>query len=228
MEISVLIPTYNCARFIGAAIESALRQTYPAKEIVVVNNGSTDDTDAVMQPFLEQHKHIRYIKKIHEGIPEARNRLVEEAACGVVSFLDADDLWEADKLRLQAELMEARGCDMVLCALRNFYDESVSDPTAAQRLLYENPMKEPLNGALIKKSVFQAVGLFDPKHNTCTEDVDWLIRSKAAGIHTGMVDTVCYLRRVHSDNSSILLNYDSAHAMHMIAVSLRRSSTRGE
>ena len=95
MEISVLIPTYNCARFIGAAIESALRQTYPAKEIVVVNNGSTDDTDAVMQPFLEQHKHIRYIKKIHEGIPEARNRLVEEAACGVVSFLDADDLWES-------------------------------------------------------------------------------------------------------------------------------------
>ena len=146
----------------------------------------------------------------------------------MVSFLDADDLWEPDKLRLQAELMEARGCDMVLCALRNFYDESVSDPTAAQRLLFENPMKEPLNGALIKKAVFQVVGLFDPKHNTCTEDVDWLIRSKAAGIHTGMVDTVCYLRRVHSDNSSILLNYDSAHAMHMIAASLRRSRKHGE
>lgn len=225
MQISALIPTYNCGKYIAAAIDSILNQTYKVSEIVIVNNGSTDNTDEILKPYLEKYDFFRCVHKVHEGIPESRNMLVKEAKYDVISFLDADDLWKDNKLELQVKKMEETGCEMVLCQLENFFDDDVKEPTAAQKLVFANPMKEPLNGALIKKTVFDKVGLFDPKHNTCTEDVDWLIRAKAASTNTEMLQDILYRRRVHNANSTLLLNGDSAHALHMIAASLRR--TRG-
>jgi glycosyltransferase involved in cell wall biosynthesis/acyl carrier protein len=101
IKVSVVIPTYNYARFLATAVESALNQTYRNLEIVVVDDGSTDDTPAVMQPFLDNPR-VRYIRQENRGASAARNVGIRESDGPLVAFLDADDIWEATKLEKQA------------------------------------------------------------------------------------------------------------------------------
>lgn len=95
--ISVIIPAYNCGHFIGAAIESVLRQTYPEEfmEVIVVDDGSTDNTADILRRFGER---IIRIHQENRGIASARNRGIAVAKGEVVTFIDADDLWHADRL----------------------------------------------------------------------------------------------------------------------------------
>lgn len=100
--ISVVIPTYNCERFIGQAIDSALGQTLPPDEIIVVDDGSTDKTEAVVRAYADG---VRYIKKPNSGYPSiTRNVGIEAAASDYIAFLDADDVWRPAKLAEQMDV----------------------------------------------------------------------------------------------------------------------------
>src|SRR5947209_8322061 len=94
--VSVLIPAYNGAPWLRACLESVLRQTYPPHEIVVVDDGSTDDTRAVLRPFAP---HIVLLGQQRGGIGAARNRAVARASGELLAFLDQDDVWREDKLQ---------------------------------------------------------------------------------------------------------------------------------
>jgi glycosyltransferase involved in cell wall biosynthesis len=109
--VSVVIPTYNRARLIGRAVDSALGAVGPGDEVIVVDDGSTDDTEAVLASYGD---HIRYVRTPNGGAGKARNRGVEEARCPLIAFLDSDDLWAEDKLRLQRSVMEAHP-ELVFC-----------------------------------------------------------------------------------------------------------------
>jgi glycosyltransferase involved in cell wall biosynthesis len=102
--VSVIIPTYNCARYVNTAIQSVLEQSYSNTEIIVVDDGSTDETRDVIQSF---KKEIVYIHQENKGLPGARNRGIQEASGEYVAFLDADDLWRKDKLEIQAQVLES-------------------------------------------------------------------------------------------------------------------------
>lgn len=111
---SVVIPAYNAAGTIVAAIRSALAQTLPALEILVIDDGSTDDTEAAVRPFGER---VRWIRQAHGGPGAARNRGVAEAQGEWVAFLDADDLWLPRKLEIQREtLRRVPEADAVQCS----------------------------------------------------------------------------------------------------------------
>jgi glycosyltransferase involved in cell wall biosynthesis len=105
LKVSVIIPTYNRAGYIMEAIESALNQTYKNTEIIVVDDGSTDDTQEGLSKFKD---HIRYIYQGNRGPAFARNRGIRASQGEFIAFLDSDDVWLAEKLELQIGLLESR------------------------------------------------------------------------------------------------------------------------
>lgn len=100
---SVVIPTYNRARLIGRAIDCVLRQTFPCRELIIVDDGSTDDTVNVVRAAGPQ---VRLIQADHGGPSKARNRGVREAVSEWIAFLDSDDLWHPDYLARMAHAIE--------------------------------------------------------------------------------------------------------------------------
>lgn len=111
--ISVVIPTYNRAQKVRRAVESALAQTYTNLDIIVVDDGSTDDTAAILQQCFGDR--IRYFAQHNQGASVARNRGIEEATGDWVAFLDSDDLWEPEKLEKQLETVQYLGPDCGAC-----------------------------------------------------------------------------------------------------------------
>lgn len=105
--VSCLVATDNHARFLPAALESALAQDYPAErlEVVVVDDGSTDDTDVAICPFLDR---VRYVRKAHGELNSAINRALAEARGDLIALLSADDEWPPDRVSRQVELLLAR------------------------------------------------------------------------------------------------------------------------
>lgn len=102
-HVSVVITCYNYGQYISEAIESVLCQTRDDYEIIVIDDGSQDDTSLVMAGYRDNKK-IRYIIQENQGQPKAKNRGIAESKGAFVAFLDADDVWLADKLALQLEL----------------------------------------------------------------------------------------------------------------------------
>ena len=94
-KISVIIPTYNYGRFIKEAVESVLKQTFPVAEIIVVDDGSTDNTEEIVKALGEK---VRYIKQENNGVGAARNNGVKNSYGDLIAFLDADDLWLPKKI----------------------------------------------------------------------------------------------------------------------------------
>ena len=102
-KVSIIIPTYNTANYISEAVDSALAQTYPDSEIIVVDDGSTDGT----RQLLESYGHrIRYIYQDNQGVSTARNKGVQEAQGEYMAFLDADDIWYPDKIMKEVSVAE--------------------------------------------------------------------------------------------------------------------------
>ena len=108
--VSVIMPSYNTAKFISETIESVLAQTYPNWELIIADDCSTDDTDAVVRPYLADGR-IRYMKnEKNSGAAVSRNRALREAKGKWIAFLDSDDLWLPEKLEKQIAFMEQNNC----------------------------------------------------------------------------------------------------------------------
>jgi glycosyltransferase involved in cell wall biosynthesis len=112
-RVSVVIPTYNRARTVGACIESALTQSFTDLEVIVVDDGSSDDTGSALQQTFGDR--IRYYFQANQGASVARNRGVEEARGEWIAFLDSDDLWETDKLEWQFKALDQFGPACAAC-----------------------------------------------------------------------------------------------------------------
>jgi hypothetical protein len=113
MDVSVIIPTYNRAAMLGEAIESALAQTRLPGEIIVVDDGSTDDTAKVMGGFAHR---VRCITQVNRGVAAARNVGLAAAKGELIAFLDSDDLWYPFKLELQVALFERMPSVSLVCS----------------------------------------------------------------------------------------------------------------
>src|SRR5947209_14232957 len=100
--VSVIVPTFNRANYLPESLDSILRQTYPDYEIIVIDDGSSDETSTEMRRYPQ----VRYFEQTHAGIGAARNNGVQQAQGHFLAFLDSDDLWPADKLAMQVHYME--------------------------------------------------------------------------------------------------------------------------
>ncbi len=147
--VSVIIPGYNTGTFIAETLEGVLGQTYGHREIIVVDDGSTDDTEKRIKPYLGR---IRYIRHENAGAAEARNAGLHAARGDYIAFLDADDLWLPEKLQIQLQVAarhpESR---MIVCDGVVFGDVRV----ATERLL-----KGPLAARLDREPTGELIGNF--------------------------------------------------------------------
>ena len=101
--VSVVIPSFNYARFLVDCVDSALAQTYPHREIIVVDDGSTDNTRQVLEHYGDK---IVYIHQSNQGLSQARNTGIHAAKGEFIALLDSDDLWHPRKLELQIRCMK--------------------------------------------------------------------------------------------------------------------------
>ena len=171
-KVSVIIPTYNYGRFIGKAIESVLAQTVPVHEIIVVDDGSTDETEQAVKVFGEQ---VRYIKQQNGGVCAARNTGVENSSGDFIAFLDADDEWFPEKIEKQLAKFESDAeFGLVHCGMREFdletgeticlMLEGEEGWVADDLILFEKPVVNVSGSAImVKREAFDAVGGFDTK-----------------------------------------------------------------
>jgi glycosyltransferase involved in cell wall biosynthesis len=104
MKVSVIIPTYNCGKFIKASVESVLNQSFTNFELLVIDDGSTDNTHEIIRNIKDSR--LIYIKTENNGVSSARNKGIEISKGEYIAFLDADDLWEKSKLELQVNALD--------------------------------------------------------------------------------------------------------------------------
>lgn len=203
-SVSVVIPTYNYGRFVGEAIASALDQSLPPAEIVVVDDGSTDETEAVVRGFGER---VRYIKQENAGVCAARNRGVKESKGDVIAFLDADDRVEPTALEKQAAVFESnKEIGLVYCGVREFdsetgktlktYLENAGDQVATNLLLWDGPVIAAPGLVVVSRKAFEAVGGFDTQMKV-GEDWDFCYRV-ARKFKVGFVPELLVNYRIHS------------------------------
>jgi glycosyltransferase involved in cell wall biosynthesis len=179
--VSVVIPTYNYGRFIAGAVESVLAQTYQDREIIVIDDGSTDDTQARVEPYTDR---IRYIRQQNQGCSAARNTGIQAAKGDWLAFLDADDLWHPRKLEIQMAYL-ARHPDIALLAADNLMDLSEGwpaigvnlDPPAVAVRLEDIVIRSRFvpSSVVARKDCFHKLGLFDAALRSA-EDRDMWIR----------------------------------------------------
>ena len=202
-QISVVIPAYNAARWIAETVESVLAQTFQDFEIIVVDDGSTDETAAAVARF----KRVKCLYQVNGGLSSARNTGIRAAMGEYIAFVDADDLWLHDKLDAQMALLKQTGLAWVYSDAYAFDSETRSplfvfskmrnqhDGDVLQSLLLEDfiPMPTPI----LKRHVFDEVGFFTEDTTLhSAEDWDMWLRT-AARYPVGFVKRPLAMYRVH-------------------------------
>jgi len=155
--VSIVIPAYNAAGYIAATVDSARAQDYKPKEIIVVDDGSTDATAAICARY---GRRIKYIKQKNAGPGAARNRGIEAARGELIAFLDADDAWLPGKLTRQVRLMRAKPRPGLSFTDFLFEREPDQPPVRAFSLspqLYDHPRRPVVNKAFVAENL-----LFEP------------------------------------------------------------------
>jgi glycosyltransferase involved in cell wall biosynthesis len=173
-KVSVVIPNYNYARYVGEAIESVLAQTYRDFEIIVINNGSTDNSIEVLKKYEDR---IRCFTQENQGQSGARNRGIQESRGEWIAFLDADDVWLPTKLEQQVPLFSDPKVGIVYCGVqvtdaelktvRTIIPDSRGDLLKKFALGASAVIVGGESTAVIRKKCFDELGLFDRELSIC-------------------------------------------------------------
>jgi glycosyltransferase involved in cell wall biosynthesis len=195
--VSVIVPVFNCARFLGECLESLLAQDYPALDIVVVDDGSSDGSGDLAERFSE----VRVLRRSHEGLYATRNAGLGVAAGPLIGFCDADDLWKPEKARRQVEYLQSHpDVAVVLCRHDTVFEPGVAWP----EWLRPDQVRGDLDGVspnsgLFRRVVFDRLGEFR-KFAQLGSDFDLLVRMRTAGMSIAVLEDSLRVRRIHDDN----------------------------
>ena len=203
---SVIIPTYNRADMVGSAVQSVLAQTLSDWELIVVDDGSQDNTRDVIAQFKDSR--IRYIYQDNQKLPGARNTGIRASTGEYVAFLDSDDLFLPEKIQLQVKALDhnpevgliASGwteVDAQRNPLRTRRPWLLNQGLAIQDWLYNCPFAP--SAVLVRRDWLMWVGLFDAQQYY-VEDWDLWLRLSYAGCRMAWEPTVVYLQTIHESN----------------------------
>src|SRR6187549_1277148 len=140
-KVSVVMTCYKYAQYLPHAIESVLEQTYENVEVIMVNDGSPDNTDEVMQRYLSDAR-VKYLKQPNSGQTVAKNNGIRAATGDFIAFLDADDIWRRDKLAKQMPLFDASEVGIVYSTMEFIDDAGAKVPYEA------SPLSKPRSGKI--------------------------------------------------------------------------------
>ena len=200
-SVSVVIPVFNCERYLQEAIESVFAQSVPVKEDIVIDDGSTDSSAGVAGIFKNK---IKYVYQSHLGLSLAVNRGVSLASGDFIAFLDADDIWVKDKLALQIAIFEdVPGLDMVFGHVQQFLTPELKESLKERIFFIEEIMPGYVCGTMIiRKESFLRVGLFEAERLS-GGFMEWFLKAKEQGLKSFMMPEVVMKRRLHETNMGI-------------------------
>jgi glycosyltransferase involved in cell wall biosynthesis len=208
--VSVLIPTYNCAQYIREAIDSVLAQDYDNLEIIVVDDGSTDNTKKIVATRLiaSLHKTVKYFYKEHSGLDSTRNYCLKQASGDYIAWIDTDDIWEKGKLCVSLNYLEEHpDCRIVFTKYDNFFDneaiekELLDNPRVQHEIHFAEINKNYLLSSLAKKDIFEEYGNFCEEITTGVGDTELIHRLLLFGVDIRhCLNIVYYHRRLHGTN----------------------------
>jgi len=211
--ISVIIPAHNVARFVGRTLDSVLKQTHHALDIVVVDDGSTDNTAAIVQDIAGRDPRVRLLRSKKLGVSAARNLAITQARAQLIAPVDADDIWHPDKLTRQLAVMRT-GSDrlgLVYCWSRGIDDNdrvilpSWNDSAVRGDVLEDIVIRGIAgNGStpLIRRRFIEEVGGYD---TTATLSEDWKFYTALAGVcEFDVVPQYLVGYRLHEDSASMM------------------------
>ena len=181
--VSVIIPCYNSAAFLREAIDCALGQTCQCQEVIVVDDGSSDGSPAIMAEYGDR---IRIVRQANAGLPAARNAGIAVASGRYLAFLDADDYWREDFLeKMLARIEAVAGNAIAYCGWQNvglpasrcqpFVPPDYEAMPNKRLLLLEHP-RWPVHASMVPRALAVAVGGFDPTLRSC-EDFDFWLKT---------------------------------------------------
>lgn len=200
--VSVVIPTYNCAKFIAGTLDSVLNQTFRDIEIIVVNDGSTDDTEKVLQKYMGK---IRYYFKENQGVSAARNFGIVDSQGKYIAFLDADDLWMPNKLAWQVNALENNSKYDIAYSNYCFINESgnflcegvkrkkICSGKLFEKIITRKVVAHPITW-LVRRKCFDEIGLFDTKLKR-SEDHEMISRLSNKFMLFGIKEPLAQLRQ---------------------------------
>lgn len=240
--ISVVIPAYNSGNYIGRAIESVLAQSRPADEIIIVDDGSTDDTAQAVSKYESK---VKYIHQPNAGASVARNTGIEAAGSEWIAFLDADDEWLPQKLHLQTELLD-RNPDLVWttgnyfnCMCSQDRQAPLFDPARVKGLLggkeysesYFQALPRSLDGwtgtMLIRRDALVEAGLFRPGQLRGNDyDMWWRIAYRWPKI--GYLAQATAIYHLDIEGSIIRQHSDASISCELIARHLELAAEHGK
>lgn len=196
--ISVVIPTHNRASMVFEAVESVFTQTFKDFELIVVDDGSTDDTASTLAKFGSS---LRFFRQEHRGVSAARNRGIVEARGELIAFLDSDDLWLPEKLSVQASYLRTF-LQAALCHTEEIWlrrgrrvnprrRHAKASGKAFTRLLRESLISP--SAVVIRRSILEEAGGFDESLPACEDYALWLKISRTHEIH--LIDRPLVVKR---------------------------------
>ena len=197
--VSVVIPAYNAARFLAEALDSVGAQSVAPLETLVVDDGSDDGTG----DLAESLGAVVIRHDVRRGVSAARNAAIARASGEFIALLDADDVWEADKLARQLTAMRAAPtAELCTAHFRYFLHPGVAAPAAFDPATEGIPQPKTCPSTwLIRRDVFQKYGYFREDLQVA-EDIDWYSMLRLAGAEIVALDECLVRKRVHDTNIS--------------------------
>jgi len=223
--ISVIVPVYNGGAFITEAINSIFEQHYKPSEVIVVDDGSKDNTAEMVEMT---GKPVQYFRQENQGPAAARNKGLELATGRYIAFLDADDLWDENKFGRQAEILEKKPEIGAVIGFTYRMPMSHKMLEAKEKAKDDGIFMLSLGAALFRKSIFGKVGKFDEELRS-GEDIDWFLRAREADVQIIIHKEVVQFYRSHGKNitnNQNLVNL-SLLKVHKKSLDRRRKAGKG-
>jgi glycosyltransferase involved in cell wall biosynthesis len=228
---SVIVPTFNRARLLGETLDSIYQQTYRPIELVIVDDGSTDDTRPVVETWGHRHLpdhrfRLRYFFQAHAGAPAARNKGLVECQGEYIQFFDSDDLMHPDKIRLQAEALGQKAWEWSGCLLKRFAGTvtHVVAQTTPRQCHHLTPDRNAVSGVLCtqvglyRRGLLRRVG-FWREDLRIMQDTEYMFRILLAATQGAWVERpLCLLRDTPDSITNQPIGPRSAHTYQSIRI----------
>ena len=223
--VSVIIAVYNDERYLAEAIESVAAQTYQPIEVIVIDDGSTDDSAGVARHY---GSNVQYFYQPNRGLGAARNSGVDLAKGDYIAFLDADDIWMKDKLMLQMAAFQGNpGLDFVFGYVQQFISPELDEKHKSNIYCPAEKMPGYIAGTMvIKRESLIYAGAFDTQWQI-GEFVDWYIKAKEQDMKSFMLPEIVLKRRLHTDNMGIRDRDSRTDYVRILKASLDRRRASG-
>lgn len=230
-DLTCILPCHNAERFLSETLESLAAQSLPAKEILLIDDGSTDRSLAIAAQA--NLPNLRILRQENQGPSAARTLGLAEVKTEFVAFFDADDLAPPDRFaRLLAPFADTPALEAVFGHWENFWDAEVADEeqSAAAAPLKGRKTTPFLTAAIFRRACFTTYGTFvtqnTPQQDLANLHVQWMDRAFQQDLRSVTIDSLVLRRRVHRTNLSRQKTTDTL--FDMIAASRRRAKTQND